>query len=97
MGYRLLLIEDDATIGEVLASSLRGQGHDVAWERTARAGLARAAESEADLILLGLGLPDLDGVELCRRLRHRQPGARSGCGRGSSTCWPVWSPNRVWP
>ena len=43
MADRLLLIEDDKTIGEVLTSSLRGQGHDVVWERVGQGGLARAA------------------------------------------------------
>jgi hypothetical protein len=43
MADRLLLIEDDKTIGEVLTSSLRGQGHDVVWERVGQGGLARPA------------------------------------------------------
>src|SRR3954451_23471462 len=72
---RLLVIEDDPTIGEVLTSSLQAQGHDVVWERTGHAGLAAAAATEFDLVLLDLGLPDLDGVEVCRRLRRQQIGA----------------------
>jgi DNA-binding response OmpR family regulator len=72
---RLLVIEDDATIGEVLTASLRGQGHEVAWERTAQAGLARAAATEFELILLDLGLPDLDGLAVCRRLRRQHVSA----------------------
>src|SRR5215218_10303387 len=71
---RLLVIEDDPTIGEVLTSSLQAQGHEVVWERTGHAGLAAAA-TEFDLVLLDLGLPDLDGVEVCRRLRRQQIGA----------------------
>jgi DNA-binding response OmpR family regulator len=70
----LLLIEDDATIGDLLAGSLRTHGHEVWWEQTGRAGLGRAAGTDFDLILLDLGLPDLDGVEVCRRLRTEQPG-----------------------
>jgi DNA-binding response OmpR family regulator len=74
MASRILLVEDDSTIGEVLTSSLRGHGYDVVWERTGADGLARAPQFAPDLVLLDLGLPDLDGVEVCRRLRLLQPG-----------------------
>jgi DNA-binding response OmpR family regulator len=74
MGSRVLVVEDDSTIGEVLSSSLRSHGHEVVWERTAASGLARAEGAAIDLVLLDLGLPDLDGVEVCRRLRRAQPG-----------------------
>ena len=74
MGSRVLLVEDDSTIGEVLSSSLRSHGHDVVWERTAASALARAEGAAIDLVLLDLGLPDLDGVEVCRRMRRAQPG-----------------------
>lgn len=71
---RILLVEDDPTIGEVLTASLRGHGHEVMWERAAASALARAVELPVDLVLLDLGLPDLDGVEVCRQLRRIQPG-----------------------
>jgi DNA-binding response OmpR family regulator len=74
VGARILLVEDDSTIGEVLASSLRSHGHDVVWERTGTAALAGARATVVDLVLLDLGLPDLDGVEVCRQLRRMQPG-----------------------
>lgn len=73
MVSRILLVEDDATIGEALASSLRSHGHEVVWERTGEAALARAATAVVELVLLDLGLPDLDGVEVCRRLRRAHP------------------------
>jgi DNA-binding response OmpR family regulator len=71
---RILLVEDDSTIGEVLTSSLRSHAYEVAWEQTGAAGLARATAEPVDLVLLDLGLPDLDGVEVCRQLRRAQPG-----------------------
>lgn len=72
---QLLVIEDDATIGEVMTASLRSYGYEVVWEQTAWGGLTRAATACFDLVLLDLGLPDLDGVEVCRRLRREQAGA----------------------
>ena len=70
----LLLVEDDDTIGRLLESGLRANGHAVRWQRTGRSALAAADVEAFDLVLLDLGLPDLDGVEVCRELRVRQPG-----------------------
>ena len=69
----LLVLEDDATIGNVLASSLRTHAHTVVLAATGRAALSTAQERVFDLALLDLGLPDMDGVEVCRRLRAAQP------------------------
>ena len=70
---QLLVVEDDETIGGVLDSSLRAHGHQVVWQRTGRGALREAATVNFDLVLLDLGLPDLDGVEVCRQLRASQP------------------------
>ncbi|QYN34481.1 response regulator transcription factor [Pseudonocardia sp. DSM 110487] len=70
----ILVVEDDSTIGDVLASSLRSQGYDVVWERTGEAALEHVAGAAVDLVLLDLGLPDVDGVEVCRQLRKVRPG-----------------------
>jgi len=70
---RVLVVEDDETIGDVLKSSLRAHGHDVVWRRTGRGALSEATATTFDLVLLDLGLPDLDGVEVCRQLRTQHP------------------------
>src|SRR6476661_1633244 len=72
---RLLVVEDDETIGSVLESSLRAHGHQVGWQRTGRDALRADAGTDFDLVLLDLGLPDLDGVEVCRQLRASNPTA----------------------
>lgn len=71
---RLLVVEDDQTIGQVLQDSLAQHGHDVRWQRTGHDALRDAAANTFDLALVDLGLPDLDGTEVCRRLREAQPG-----------------------
>jgi DNA-binding response OmpR family regulator len=65
----LLVVEDDESIGAALSKALTSQGHDVTWVRTGEEALARALERRPSLVLLDLGLPDLDGVEVCRQLR----------------------------
>lgn len=63
---RLLLVEDDDAIADPLVEGLGREGFEVARVGTGTAALRAAA---ADLVLLDLGLPDLDGREVCRRLR----------------------------
>ncbi len=72
---RLLVVEDDQAIGSELAEALAGHGYEVVLAETGELALAAAAERQPDLILLDLGLPDIDGVELCRRLRGMLPPA----------------------
>jgi two-component system, OmpR family, response regulator MprA len=66
---RVLVIEDDAEIADVLRRFLRQEGHDVRTASDGDGALPAAAEFVPDLVILDLGLPGLDGVEVCRRLR----------------------------
>lgn len=65
---RLLLVEDDEGIARPLTGALRSAGHDVVHVTTGTAAL-REAQAGVDAVVLDLGLPDVDGIEVCRRLR----------------------------
>jgi two-component system response regulator MprA len=66
---RVLVVEDDEDIADVLRRSLRQEGHEVRTAGDGEEALTMAAEFVPDLVILDLGLPRLDGVEVCRRLR----------------------------
>ena len=70
---RVLVVEDDDAIGALLQTSLRSHGYEVSWHRSGYAALRGAPAKDLDLVLLDLGLPDLDGLEVCRQLRVSQP------------------------
>jgi len=64
---RILVVEDDPTIAEPLVAGLARNGFDPVHVRTGRGALSSMAG--VDLVLLDIGLPDLDGSEVCRQLR----------------------------
>ena len=70
----LLLVEDDAEIAEQLGARLRRDGYTVTVVGTGRDALEAARTVPFDLVVLDLGLPDLDGLEVCRRLHEIAPG-----------------------
>ncbi|HEX8052015.1 MAG TPA: response regulator transcription factor [Thermoleophilaceae bacterium] len=66
---RVLVVEDDGDIADVLRRSLRLEGYDVRVAGDGVVALDEASVFEPDAVVLDLGLPRLDGVEVCRRLR----------------------------
>ncbi|MEU6343343.1 response regulator transcription factor [Streptomyces sp. NPDC046977] len=70
---RILVIEDDEVIGRHLETGLRGGGYACTWCRTGTSGIAEVSRTEPDVVLLDLGLPDSDGVDIARRLRTDRP------------------------
>jgi two-component system response regulator MprA len=66
---RVLVVEDDESIADVLRRTLRQEGHEVRSSVDGVEALQAAEEFVPDLVILDLGLPGLDGVEVCRRLR----------------------------
>jgi two-component system OmpR family response regulator/two-component system response regulator QseB len=68
---RLLLVEDDRMIGESLRNALRGCGYAVDWVRDGRAADGTLSTERFDLVLLDLGLPQRDGMDVLQALRAR--------------------------
>jgi two-component system response regulator MprA len=68
-GGRVLIVEDDVDIADVLRRSLRNEGYEVRTSADGIEALDVAAGFVPDLVVLDLGLPGLDGVEVCKRLR----------------------------
>jgi two-component system OmpR family response regulator len=66
---RILVVDDEQAITELLATALRYMGYHVATARSGSAALQMAATAAPDLIVLDVMLPDIDGFEVCRRLR----------------------------
>jgi two-component system OmpR family response regulator len=74
MTSRLLVVDDEATVRELLSAALRFAGFQVTSAATAGEAVAAATAEPPDLVLLDVMLPDADGFEVVRRLRERHPG-----------------------
>ncbi len=66
----ILVVEDEPLTAEVLAALLRQEGYQVCVGRTGADALQLAREHKPEVVILDIGLPDLSGVEVCRRLRE---------------------------
>jgi signal transduction histidine kinase/ActR/RegA family two-component response regulator len=72
---RVMVVDDNADAAQMLAALLEVQGHAVSVEYDGRGALARALREHPDVLLLDIGLPDMDGYELARRLRAQPENA----------------------
>lgn len=68
---KILIIEDEADLIKGLKINLTDEGYDVDWAVNGVEGLRKALEDKADLILLDIMIPGMDGLEVCRRLRQK--------------------------
>src|SRR6478735_6871737 len=68
----LLVVEDEEKIGQLLVSALKANGHRVTWRRTGTEALDSIRSGTFELALVDLGLPDVDGIDVCRELKRRQ-------------------------
>ena len=73
MPGRIVIVDDDPTVADVVGRYLARDGHTVECVRDGHEALRRIAEQQPDLVVLDLMLPGIDGLEVCRRLRERWP------------------------
>ncbi len=66
---QVLVVDDEPSIVDAVATALRYEGYEVRVAATGRSALSAAQETPPDLIVLDVMLPDLDGIEVTRRLR----------------------------
>ena len=66
---RILLIDDDAALLRALKIGLGSRGYDVVLARNGEEGITQTSLTTPEVVVLDLGLPDIDGIEVCRRLR----------------------------
>lgn len=67
---RILLVEDDESLGEGLRTALRRAAYTVDWLRDGASALAAIRDGDIDLVVLDLGLPQMDGIEVIRQARR---------------------------
>jgi two-component system, OmpR family, KDP operon response regulator KdpE len=69
MAVRILVVDDEPSIVAAVAPLLRSRGYEVLTAMTGRAAVDTAEQENPELVVLDLGLPDMDGVEVCAQLR----------------------------
>jgi len=73
MAKTVLVVEDEKPIVDILTYNLKKEGYEVLSAMDGEAGLALALTRHPDLVLLDVMLPKMDGFEVCKTIRHREP------------------------
>jgi DNA-binding response OmpR family regulator len=71
MAGTILLVEDEPSVGELVRGYLGRDGYRVLWVRSGEEGLTELDRHQVRIVLLDVGLPGMDGFEVCRAIRHR--------------------------
>lgn len=71
MGYKILVVDDEEPIRDLLTGFLEGQGHTVVLASNGKEALLLAEKESPHLIVLDVRMPELDGIETCVALRER--------------------------
>jgi two-component system KDP operon response regulator KdpE len=66
---KVLVIDDDPSLNRALRLGLQAVGHDVTTAATGEHGISQTALTAPDVVVLDMGLPDMDGIEVCRTIR----------------------------
>jgi len=72
MGHTVLIVEDEEDIAFPLVRTLEREGYDVLWVDSGQKALDEMSVRPREVVMLDLGLPDMDGLEVCRKLREAQ-------------------------
>ena len=68
MAGTVLLVEDEQSIGSLVRTYLGTHGHEVVWVRSGEEALAELPRHPVRIVVLDIGLPGIDGLEVCRRI-----------------------------
>ena len=106
-GRQVTVIEDEASISDPLRSALEREGYVVSLATTGAAGVESVRRAEPDIVLLDLGLPDVDGRDVCRAFARARrcpsscspPAASRPTASSASSSAPTttWSSRSAWP
>ena len=84
-GLPVLVVDDEPSLRRLLRTSLSAQGYRVLEAGTGQGAIESLARDAPEVVLLDLGLPDMDGLEVIRRVRARARRRRSSCSPAAAT------------